>query len=1182
MYRMYYLLGCLLFLWVKGMELHQPYGDQKHDLVSGKIHIKFPRWREGVNDFPAMFIVYINVDGRSIKLSLTFNPRLSACVKVYPESDGWCRSAKNVDRFYQDPRYGASLLVKVSAGGHHNISGFFTLGHHHYHIQSVSRIMSIHHITRVPFLVSKKLINANLRSDYIVPDKSTLRYQQLPITHPTRLKRSGTVFRVELFLAIDYSIYKFWYDQNANIAGKGKRRLAAIADIRQYYSFLVNGVDGRYRHLPGTAHNIEIIFTGIYISETTMPWSGNPDIGNRIDAGSVLDKFQSWRESNLLDGSLPEHDHAMMFTRYNLAINNQTDTTGSAYISSICSKSSVSLVQENFDFISNTVAAHELGHSLGATHEGVGSNTCPDEGYVMSAVSRPRSTSINPWRFSSCSVTQMTEHINSLSSNCLLQEASARGTLGEHDPIGQKYTGDEQCRLSIGAASVICREFYDSSNYHEICTGLSCKSLYDTSCSPILPAETTTCGHQKWCQDGICTFNASSPGANDLCLFGDEPGTFCSQMKSSKPWGCYGNDYRKCCDTCESIRSVDDDCPFGDREDCSYLVYNYRSDCYKSTVNSNCCGTCKKLSSNILGCEFGDKAGCDPPDCSKQTAAEVCCSSCMNATKATTTTTFAPSKLTTNTQTSISDAFTSKINPITTPTTVSEISTSTKITATSTATASTTTASTVMPETTIGSSTTTTPKENFTTDASTMGTTTANLSMTTSYATITTQPTTLTTTTSKEPITSTAISSTTDATATIQTVKSSTIPNTMDTVSTPRDTVESSTTTNTEPTPRDTVKSSTTTKTEPTPRDTVKSSTTTGTASTPRDSVESSTRDTQPTTHDPIESSTTTKTEPTPRDTVESSTTTNTVSTSLDTVESSTSDTKLTTHIPIESSTTTNTESTPRDTVESSTTTKTEPTPRDTVESSTTTNTVSTSLDTVESSTSDTQLTTHIPIESSTTTNTESTPRDTVESSTTTNTEPTPRDTVESSTTTNTESTPRHTVESSTTTNTEPTPHNTIESSTTAETESTPRDTFKFSTTTNTDPSPHDTSSTTYIKSTSYDSIESSTATNTKPASRTTQPSIQTTGFNNTTVDKAIDVTPDSLLPGNEAPVTQEAWFIVLMAVIGVSVVLTIVLLLARRRHRSRTFCVEKYSLKDNNNVSGSFILKESHVETAK
>ena len=46
--------------------------------------------------------------------------------------------------------------------------------------------------------------------------------------------------------------------------------------------------------------------------------------------------------------------------------------------------------------------------------------------------------------------------------------------------------------------------------------------------------------------------------SSDLCLFGDEPGTFCSQMKSSKPWGCYGDDYRKCCDTCESIRSVDD------------------------------------------------------------------------------------------------------------------------------------------------------------------------------------------------------------------------------------------------------------------------------------------------------------------------------------------------------------------------------------------------------------------------------------------------------------------------------------------------------------------------------------------------------------------------------------------------------------------------------------------------
>lgn len=33
-----------------------------------------------------------------------------------------------------------------------------------------------------------------------------------------------------------------WYDQNANNAEEEKRRLAAIADIRQYYSFLVNGV----------------------------------------------------------------------------------------------------------------------------------------------------------------------------------------------------------------------------------------------------------------------------------------------------------------------------------------------------------------------------------------------------------------------------------------------------------------------------------------------------------------------------------------------------------------------------------------------------------------------------------------------------------------------------------------------------------------------------------------------------------------------------------------------------------------------------------------------------------------------------------------------------------------------------------------------------------------------------
>lgn len=116
---------------------------------------------------------------------------------------------QNGDRFYQDPRYGASIQVKGSKDGLYDMvwdmvwnndgqnqlyqqfsfifhfvflivyvnnnlhralfqSGFFTYGHHHHYIQSVSRIKSLARESRVSFIVSKKALFADLRSDFIV------------------------------------------------------------------------------------------------------------------------------------------------------------------------------------------------------------------------------------------------------------------------------------------------------------------------------------------------------------------------------------------------------------------------------------------------------------------------------------------------------------------------------------------------------------------------------------------------------------------------------------------------------------------------------------------------------------------------------------------------------------------------------------------------------------------------------------------------------------------------------------------------------------------------------------------------------------------------------------------------------------------------------------------------------
>lgn len=50
-------------------------------------------------------------------------------------------------------------------------SGFFTYGHHNHYIQSVSRIKALPGESRVSFIVSKKALIVDLRSDYIVSGK---------------------------------------------------------------------------------------------------------------------------------------------------------------------------------------------------------------------------------------------------------------------------------------------------------------------------------------------------------------------------------------------------------------------------------------------------------------------------------------------------------------------------------------------------------------------------------------------------------------------------------------------------------------------------------------------------------------------------------------------------------------------------------------------------------------------------------------------------------------------------------------------------------------------------------------------------------------------------------------------------------------------------------------------------
>ncbi|KAK3757812.1 hypothetical protein RRG08_020797, partial [Elysia crispata] len=474
----------------------------------------------------------------------------------------------------------------------------------------------------------------------------------------------------------------------------------------------------------------------------------------KVSAPTLLETFNNWVTQQT---SLPEHDHAMLFTSYDLIpstdpnIVTTNNTRGLAYIGTVCQEKSVSLVEDLGAYQSENVATHELGHSLGALHDGDNNLCRSSDRYLMATGSWPqtRENVLHPWLFSSCSSTDIGEYLgrlrgdSSILSSCLLDEAGAE--------VNTTVTVSAQtiCENFFGDGAFPCRNYTD---FSEICTDLYCR-LPDTSvCQQVVSASGTCCGNGKMCVAGNCT---NSPEGecllNDECPLGDQPSitlngevTTCGALNSSY---CYIEDIRKvCCDTCQALELGVSGCLFGDKElgctssqcgstfassglsydficcetcsspgcvdktsfnvagtnyDCPSLVSEKgRYICYEQVVHVEfCCQECERLrDTESEDCPYGDRANCSTvssfSQCDSQIQ-ELCCETCslLQAMEATTTTTIATTETTiTLATTSTSEAVTT-ISEATTTTTAeqqnTERSTSSTASATSTAAATT-------------------------------------------------------------------------------------------------------------------------------------------------------------------------------------------------------------------------------------------------------------------------------------------------------------------------------------------------------------------------------------------------------------------------------------------------------------------------------------------------------------
>uniref|UniRef100_A0A224YEF0 Reprolysin n=1 Tax=Rhipicephalus zambeziensis TaxID=60191 RepID=A0A224YEF0_9ACAR len=280
----------------------------------------------------------------------------------------------------------------------------------------------------------------------------------------------------------------------------------------EYLSIMVTAVNVRLQDMVGPRISFKLV--GVTRSYHDVFAS---QIVGVLDAWKTLDGLVNYTRDGHISGNF---DVMYLMTGREMASVRSTgyvdrDVSGLAYVGKVCT---IYGVAEGEDIAKSYAGvytmAHELAHSLGATHDPQDSSNCSwSKGFLMSYEDK----GANKYRLSECSKTKIRDVIKSLTINCITEMASITFSTNTNGVMpGQRITPDVYCelkmrkKLRIKRIHTIAYSFMPSS-LAKTCKMKCCYNVgFEKWCQITDILEGMNCTAGNICKRGICRSNSQA------------------------------------------------------------------------------------------------------------------------------------------------------------------------------------------------------------------------------------------------------------------------------------------------------------------------------------------------------------------------------------------------------------------------------------------------------------------------------------------------------------------------------------------------------------------------------------------------------------------------------------------------------------------------------------------------